>query len=121
MLASLDPLAELPAATRVYCGHEYTVANIRFALEVEPDNRELQARAALATAMRKRGEPTLPSTIGLELATNPFMRCDRHQCVRPHLLSAAAPVRSRLDICRDSQLERRISLALYSGIPKKLA
>ena len=76
MLASLDTLAELPEATRVYCGHEYTVANIRFALAVEPNNRELQTRAALATAMRKRGEPTLPSTIGLELATNPFMRCD---------------------------------------------
>ncbi len=76
MLASLDSLAALPAATRVYCGHEYTVANIRFALAVEPNNRELQARAASATAMRKRGEPTLPSTIGLELATNPFMRCD---------------------------------------------
>ena len=76
MLTSLDKLAELPAATRVYCGHEYTVANIRFALEVEPNNRELQTRAAMATAMRKRGEPTLPSTIGLELATNPFMRCD---------------------------------------------
>lgn len=76
MLASLDALAALPAVTRVYCGHEYTVANIRFALEVEPDNRDLQSRAATATAMRKRGEPTLPSTIGLELATNPFMRCD---------------------------------------------
>ena len=76
MLASLDKLAELPAATRLYCGHEYTVANIRFALEVEPNNRELQTRAAMATALRKRGEPTLPSTIGLELATNPFMRCD---------------------------------------------
>ncbi len=76
MLASLDALAELPPATRVYCGHEYTVANIRFALAVEPDNRDLQTRAATATATRKRGEPTLPSTIGLELATNPFMRCD---------------------------------------------
>lgn len=76
MLSSLDKLAALPAATRIYCGHEYTVANIRFALEVEPNNRELQSRAASATAMRKRGEPTLPSTIDLELATNPFMRCD---------------------------------------------
>ncbi|MGH6611879.1 MAG: hydroxyacylglutathione hydrolase [Burkholderiaceae bacterium] len=76
MLSSLDKLAALPAATRVYCGHEYTVANIRFALAVEPNNRELQTRAANATAARKRGEPTLPTTIELELATNPFMRCD---------------------------------------------
>ena len=76
MLASLDALGALSPQTRVYCGHEYTVANIRFALAVEPNNRELQSRAATATAMRKRGEPTLPSSIGLELATNPFMRCD---------------------------------------------
>ena len=76
MWRSLQKIARLPPATQVYCGHEYTVANIRFALEVEPNNRELQTRAAMATALRKRGEPTLPSTIGLELATNPFMRCD---------------------------------------------
>lgn len=76
MLASLDALAALPAATQVYCGHEYTVANIRFALQVEPNSRALQARAVAATAARKRGEPTLPSTIDLELATNPFMRCE---------------------------------------------
>jgi hydroxyacylglutathione hydrolase len=76
MLASLEALAALPAETRVYCAHEYTVANIRFALAVEPGNIDLQARAAAAEATRRRGEPTVPSTIGLELATNPFMRCD---------------------------------------------
>jgi hydroxyacylglutathione hydrolase len=76
MLASLTALAALPEETRVYCAHEYTLANIRFALAVDPDNVELQARAADAAATRRRGEPTVPSTIGLELATNPFMRCD---------------------------------------------
>jgi len=76
MLASLDRLAALPAATRVYCAHEYTLANIRFALAVESDNADLQRRAREATAMRARGEPTIPSTIALELATNPFMRAD---------------------------------------------
>jgi hydroxyacylglutathione hydrolase len=76
MLASLEALAALPAETRVYCAHEYTLANIRFALAVEPGNIDLQARAAAAEATRRRGEPTVPSTIGLELATNPFMRCD---------------------------------------------
>lgn len=75
MLASLEALAALPADTRVYCAHEYTLANIRFALAVEPDNLDLQARAAAAKATRGRGEPTVPSTISLELATNPFMRC----------------------------------------------
>jgi hydroxyacylglutathione hydrolase len=76
MLASLDSLAALPSATRVYCAHEYTLANIRFALAVEPGNAELQRRQTEAHELRQRGEPTLPSTMGLELATNPFLRCD---------------------------------------------
>lgn len=76
MLDSLDRLSALPAATRVYCAHEYTLANIRFALAVEPANADLQQRARDATAMRERGEPTVPSTIALELATNPFLRSD---------------------------------------------
>ena len=115
MLASLDTLAELPAATRVYCGHEYTVANIRFALEVEPNNRELQTRAAMATAMRKRGEPTLPSTIGLELETNPFMRCDV-----PSVRAAASAITPGAGFARVStfaairSLEGRIPLAHLS-------
>jgi hydroxyacylglutathione hydrolase len=74
MLASLDRLAALPPATRVYCAHEYTLANIRFAREVEPDNAALQERASNAKATRAHGEPTVPSTIALELATNPFLR-----------------------------------------------
>jgi hydroxyacylglutathione hydrolase len=75
MLTSLDRLAALPPTTRVYCAHEYTLANIRFALAVEPHNAALQARAASAQATRARHEPTVPSTIALELATNPFLRC----------------------------------------------
>jgi hydroxyacylglutathione hydrolase len=58
----------------VFCGHEYTVANLRFALAVEPGNAELHASMARATALRERKEPTLPSTIGDERATNPFLR-----------------------------------------------
>ncbi len=76
MLDSLERLAALPANTRVYCAHEYTLANVRFALAVEPGNIDLQARAAAVAATRRLGAPTVPSTIGLELATNPFMRCD---------------------------------------------
>ena len=76
MVNSLDALAALPPATRVYCAHEYTLANIRFALTVEPSNPALATRAARDQATRTRGEPTVPSTIGLELATNPFLRCD---------------------------------------------
>lgn len=76
MHASLCKLAQLPDATRVYCAHEYTVANLRFARAVEPDNAALARRLADSEAMRARGEPTVPSTIALERATNPFLRCD---------------------------------------------
>jgi len=74
MWTSLSALAALPPETRVYCGHEYTLANIRFALAVEPDNADLREREAREKAKRDRGEPTLPSTIGLERRTNPFLR-----------------------------------------------
>ena len=74
MWSSLSALAALPAETRVYCGHEYTLANLRFALAVEPDNADLHARDARAQAARGRGEPTVPSTMGEERATNPFLR-----------------------------------------------
>ena len=75
MLASLGKLAGLPQATRVFCGHEYTLANIRFAQAVEPGNGRLEERRGRDAAKRERGEPTVPSTIGEELATNPFLRC----------------------------------------------
>lgn len=76
MLASLDAVAALPPATMVCCAHEYTVANLRFAAAVEPDSAALQERVRSATELRAHGLPTLPSTIGLELATNPFLRSD---------------------------------------------
>ncbi|MDX1734727.1 MAG: hydroxyacylglutathione hydrolase [Halioglobus sp.] len=75
MLRSLDSLAALPAATRVYCAHEYTLANLAFARAVEPDNAALLARIADAEQTRERGQPTVPSDLALELATNPFLRC----------------------------------------------
>jgi hydroxyacylglutathione hydrolase len=74
MWASLAKLAALPDATRVYCGHEYTEANGRFALTLEPGNAALQRRMAEVRATRAEGQPTLPSTIGREKATNPFLR-----------------------------------------------
>ena len=74
MWSSLAKLAALPPATRVYCGHEYTLANLRFAEAVEPDNAALRERTARERAKRERGAPTLPTTIGEELATNPFLR-----------------------------------------------
>ena len=74
MHASLTRHAALPGATRVYCAHEYTLANIRFARVVEPANAALAVRETEAIATRARGEPTLPSTIQIERATNPFLR-----------------------------------------------
>ncbi len=74
MLSSLGKLATLPQDTRIYCAHEYTLANLRFADAVEQDNSELQQRLAEVSRMRDRGEPTVPSTLAQELATNPFMR-----------------------------------------------
>ena len=74
MWTSLSKLAALPPATRVYCGHEYTLANLRFAQAVEPDNADVRARIARERDKRERDVPTLPSTIGDELATNPFLR-----------------------------------------------
>lgn len=76
MHASLSKLAALPSNTRVYCAHEYTVANLRFATAVEPASAALSSRVADASATRARGEPTVPSTIGLERETNPFLRVD---------------------------------------------
>jgi hydroxyacylglutathione hydrolase len=76
MSDSLDRLAALEGDTRVYCAHEYTVANLRFALAVEPDNEALRQRQQACLALRARGEPTVPSTIAEERATNPFLRCD---------------------------------------------
>jgi len=74
MWASLSRLAAWPEETRIYCAHEYTQANAAFALSVDPDNRDLQAYAAAVEAERARGEPTVPTTIGAELAANPFLR-----------------------------------------------
>ncbi len=76
MLASIDQLRQLPDHTRLWCAHEYTLSNLKFALTVEPDNPELQTRFNTVLAMRSRDEATIPSTIGLEKRTNPFLRWD---------------------------------------------
>jgi len=74
MLASLTKIAALPEATAVYCGHEYTLTNARFAMTLEPGNAALAARLTAVEAARASGQPTVPSTIALEKATNPFLR-----------------------------------------------
>ncbi|WP_114952931.1 hydroxyacylglutathione hydrolase [Sphingosinicella terrae] len=74
MHANLQRLAALPGETKVYCAHEYTLSNGRFALTVEPDNAALAERMAAVEAARGAGEATVPTTIALERDTNPFMR-----------------------------------------------
>lgn len=81
MHSSLQQLATLPPATRVFCAHEYTLANLAFAAAVEPDNEALVQRITEARATRNRDEPTVPSELVLELATNPFLRCDRPELI----------------------------------------
>lgn len=84
MLASLTRLAALPDETAVYCAHEYTEANLRFALAVESGNRRLRERANEVAVARAKGWATVPTTIGLEKATNPFLRCRE-----PEVIAAA--------------------------------
>jgi len=87
MLASLDALAALPAATRVCCAHEYTLSNLRFARAVEPGNDALADYQAHCQALRDAGTPTLPTDIGTERAINPFLRSREAavtQAVRAH-------------------------------------
>ncbi len=74
MWHSLQKFHTLPRAMNVYSGHEYTLSNGKFALTIEPDNESLHQRMAETEATRAKGEPTVPSGLGLELATNPFMR-----------------------------------------------
>jgi hydroxyacylglutathione hydrolase len=76
MWSSLAKLAALPGGTQVYCGHEYTEANGRFAATVEADNAALQARVEEVARLRADGRPTLPTTIAAELAANPFLRVE---------------------------------------------
>jgi len=75
MHESLRKLAELPLDTRVYCGHEYTLQNLKFAVHCEPSNADVAARLSWAEGERAAGRPTVPGTIGDELKTNPFLRC----------------------------------------------
>lgn len=96
MSASLSRLAALPEETAVYCAHEYTLANLRFAAMAEPGNVELQERILREQAKRSRGEATVPSTIALENATNPFLRC-REPAIVAQLITAGKLAASPVD------------------------
>lgn len=78
MLNSLNKLVDLPDTTHIYCAHEYTEANLRFAAAVEPDNDNVTQRLRSVEAIRSEGRITLPSTLAEEKASNPFLRCQEH-------------------------------------------
>ncbi len=81
MYVSLTRLAALPGETLVYCGHEYTLENLTFALRVEPRNLDLHARIQAVRRLREQGLPTVPSTMEDERRTNPFLRCQTKQVI----------------------------------------
>ncbi len=91
MWEGLTRLRALPDATLVYCGHEYTASNARFALSLDPENDVLQTRAAEVTALREAGRPTIPATLGVEKAANPFLRADAPRFARLYGLEGADP------------------------------
>ena len=82
MRESLDKLASLPEQTLVYPGHEYTFTNLRFAAELEPDNQRIRDKLDLVAEQQRRGEPSVPSSIGEEKLTNPFLRVRENQVMR---------------------------------------
>ncbi len=89
MWDSLSKLMRLPDDTQVYCGHEYTLSNAKFALTIDPDNEALALRALEVERLRAANKPTLPTTIGVEKATNPFLRASDGN-IREHLGMAMA-------------------------------
>lgn len=98
MLHSLDQLAALPEDMAVYCGHEYTEANLRFASRVDPHNRALAERLRQVIQQRAQGRCTLPTRIGLERQTNPFLRADNPQVRQATEALAGRALPDRLDV-----------------------
>ncbi len=102
MWSSLQKVAKLPPETKLYCAHEYTQANAKFAITVEPDNDALQKRSAEIDQLRAKGEPTVPSTLEIELATNPFLRATAPGLQATLGMSGADPV----DVFAETRLRK---------------
>jgi hydroxyacylglutathione hydrolase len=91
MWDSLLKLRALPDDFRLYCGHEYTASNVKFALQIEPDNAALKARAEEVTRLRAAGRPTIPSLLGDEKKANVFLRADDPDvAIKLHMKGAGA-------------------------------
>ena len=98
MYASLSRLAALPPDTAIYCAHEYTAANLRFAVDVEPDNLATELRLAKVRTLRGEGRPTVPSILTEELETNPFLRCREAAVIEAAEARVGRPLRSDSDV-----------------------
>ena len=98
MYASLQKLARFEGKTRVYCTHEYTLNNLRFASAVEPGNQAIQNRVRMESAKREAGTPTLPSTLELELSTNPFLRCEDSSLAQIAEVKAGHPLQGAVEV-----------------------
>ncbi len=92
MWESLSAIRALPEDTKLYCAHEYTEANAKFALTIEPENAELQAYAGRVKTLRRKGEPTVPTTVAAERAANPFLRADKAALKQAVGMAKADPV-----------------------------
>lgn len=98
MYHSLQRLAALPAHTLVYCTHEYSLSNLKFAAAVEPDNTVISARMQEIDALRKQDRISLPSTLADELATNPFLRCNEQQVITSAARESGQPPASPVEV-----------------------
>ncbi len=95
---SLSKLADLPSTTQVYCAHEYTEANLKFAKAVEADNQAIKDRLSKTLAVRRHGRPTVPSTLAVELESNPFLRCDEPSVRAAAQAQSERPLESPADV-----------------------
>jgi hydroxyacylglutathione hydrolase len=98
MLGSLDKLAHLPLSTKVCCGHEYTLNNLRFAKAVESSNNDIEERMSEVKQLLAEQKPSLPSTIGLELKINPFLRCHETEVIENVKKYAGASAYNRVEV-----------------------
>ncbi len=103
MHASLSKLARLEGRTRVYCGHEYTVANLRFAKHVEPSNAAIDAAMKRANELRAKNQPTVPMTIADELAHNPFLRVESREIRKTLGIAESASPDEALGVIREAK------------------
>ncbi|XP_015935426.1 probable hydroxyacylglutathione hydrolase 2, chloroplastic [Arachis duranensis] len=103
MQSSLTKIMSLPDETSIYCGHEYTLSNSKFALSIEPGNKELQSYAAHVASLRSKGMPTIPTTLKTEKATNPFLRTSSAEIRRVLKIADTADDAEALGVIRQAK------------------